>query len=112
MKYTATAIIVIAALAAAFFFYEQAEAPTGEGTEAIEASFACANGTHIDARFIDEAVELTLSDGRSETLPRAISASGARYANADESLVFWNKGDTAFIQEGDATTYRDCVVAQ
>jgi membrane-bound inhibitor of C-type lysozyme len=29
-----------------------------------------------------------------------MSGSGARYANADESFVFWNKGDTAFITEG------------
>jgi len=41
---------------------------------------------------------------------QAISASGARYANTDESIVFWNKGDTAFIQEGDVTTYENCVV--
>jgi membrane-bound inhibitor of C-type lysozyme len=40
-----------------------------------------------------------------------ISGSGARYANADESIVFWNKGDTAFITEGadDAMTFEDCV---
>jgi membrane-bound inhibitor of C-type lysozyme len=46
-------------------------------------------------------------------LPQVISGSGARYANADESFVFWNKGDTAFITEGpddnDNMTYKDCV---
>ena len=36
---------------------------------------------------------------------------GARYANADESFVFWNKGDTAFVTEGaaDTMTFKDCV---
>jgi membrane-bound inhibitor of C-type lysozyme len=44
-------------------------------------------------------------------LPQVISGSGARYANADESFVFWNKGDTAFVTEGsdDNMTYKDCV---
>ena len=31
-----------------------------------------------------------------------MSGSGARYANKDESFVFWNKGNTAFITEGAA----------
>ena len=46
------------------------------------------------------------------TVPHAISASGARYAKPDESFVFWNKGDTAFITEGanSAETYSACVL--
>ena len=47
-----------------------------------------------------DSVELKLSDGRSLKIPQAMSGSGARYANTDESFVFWNKGDTAFITEG------------
>jgi membrane-bound inhibitor of C-type lysozyme len=45
------------------------------------------------------------------SLPQAMSGSGARYANKDESFVFWNKGNTAFITEGAAgeETYSDCV---
>jgi membrane-bound inhibitor of C-type lysozyme len=45
-------------------------------------------------------------------LPQTISASGARYANDDESVVFWNKGDTAFMTEGASAhiTYKDCKV--
>ncbi len=43
-----------------------------------------------------------------------MSGSGARYANKDETFVFWNKGDTAFITEGknDNQTYSDCVTAK
>ena len=35
----------------------------------------------------------------------------ARYANADESFIFWSKGDTAFIEEGPSQTqtYKGCV---
>jgi membrane-bound inhibitor of C-type lysozyme len=53
-------------------------------------------------------VSLTLSDGRKLTLPQAMSGSGARYANAGESVVFWNKGNTSFIEEKGKTTYDGC----
>ena len=43
-------------------------------------------------------------------VPQAMSASGARYANKDETFVFWNKGDTAFVTEGKdgKETYSGC----
>jgi len=57
-------------------------------------------------------VALKLGDGRSITLPQTISADGGRYANADESFVFWSKGNGAFITEKNLnnTTYKNCVV--
>jgi len=56
-------------------------------------------------------VKIVLSDGRNFNLPQTISASGARYANGDETFVFWNKGDTAFITEGtdNTETFSNCV---
>lgn len=53
-------------------------------------------------------VMITLSDGRTMTLPQTISADGARYANPDESFVFWSKGTGAFVMENDAQTYANC----
>ena len=82
--------------------------------ETIRAKFACGDGKAIEAIFDNGAearVRLSLSDGRHLVLPQARSASGARYANRDESFVFWNKGDTAFIEEHGTTTYRACAVA-
>ena len=72
------------------------------------------NGKTIDASFYADSVNLKLSDGRSLKLPQAMSGSGARYANKDESWVFWNKGDTAFITEGadGKETYSGCVVVK
>ena len=73
--------------------------------------YTCANGRVIEARFIlDEPgrVKLRLSDGRKLELPQAFAASGARYANAKETFVFWTKGDDAFIVEEEILTYRDC----
>lgn len=81
----------------------------------IRAHFACAESKSIDATFVNGAassVTLTLSDGRKLSLPQARSGSGARYANADESFVFWNKGNTAFVDEGGKTTYADCVTSR
>lgn len=75
--------------------------------------FTCDGGNQISATFYttdDKFVDLNMSDGRKMSVPRAISASGARYANASESFVFWNKGDTAFVQENGVTTISNCVL--
>ncbi|MEK7635372.1 MAG: MliC family protein [Patescibacteria group bacterium] len=78
-------------------------------------SFTCDAAKSIIATFYigdDKLVDLKLSDGKNISVPRAISASGARYANQDESFVFWNKGDTAFITEGASSTmtFSNCVL--
>jgi hypothetical protein len=91
-------------------------------------SYSCAGNKTISAAFYQGAtkpapspdqppipggsVALQFSDGRSLFLPQTISADGGRYANADESIVFWSKGDTAFVTEGDPNneTYKDCIV--
>ncbi|MDB5260494.1 MAG: hypothetical protein JWN37_725 [Candidatus Nomurabacteria bacterium] len=75
-------------------------------------TFNCSQGKSIMATFYpenDTEVHVMLSDGRMLLLPHAMSGSGARYANTDESIVFWNKGNTAFITEGTSTTYENCV---
>lgn len=72
-------------------------------------TFACADNKTVQGIFFKDRVELNLSDKRSMLLLQAISASGARYANSDESFVFWNKGNTAFIDEKGIVTFKDCV---
>jgi membrane-bound inhibitor of C-type lysozyme len=56
-------------------------------------------------------VVLTLPGGKRLTLPQTLSGSGIRYANSDESFVFWSKGNTAFVEEGPnhTQTYSGCV---
>lgn len=71
--------------------------------------FTCDDQKEIDATFHSDKVDLKLSDDRVMTLPEATSASGARYANADETIVFWNKGETAFITEKDVETFSNCI---
>jgi membrane-bound inhibitor of C-type lysozyme len=89
------------------------DAPTAAAPaqKSIRARFVCSGGRSIEATFVSGAnshVQLVLSDGRKLSVPQARSASGARYANADESFVFWNKGNTAFIEEAGKTTYGGC----
>jgi membrane-bound inhibitor of C-type lysozyme len=53
---------------------------------------------------------IVLSDGRSMTLKQTISADGVRYANSDESFVFWTKGNGALVLENNQQqTYIGCV---
>lgn len=41
--------------------------------------------------------EISLNGGPAIPLMQTLSASGVRYANADESFVFWNKGEEALV---------------
>ncbi|MFZ5779281.1 MAG: MliC family protein [Pseudomonadota bacterium] len=86
--------------------------------------YACAHGKSLSAQYFQGPsrtaadgrpipggrVVLTLDDGRRLTLPQTLSGSGIRYANADETVVFWSRGDTAFIEEGPghAVSYEGC----
>ncbi|MCX6789333.1 MAG: MliC family protein [Candidatus Gribaldobacteria bacterium] len=54
-------------------------------------------------------VQLILSDGRQLNLPQTISASGIRYATTSEDLIFWSKGNGAFITENNVQTYSGCI---
>jgi membrane-bound inhibitor of C-type lysozyme len=73
--------------------------------------YSCADDKTIEATYFSDKVDLALGDGRTMSLPQTMSGSGIRYANADESFVFWSKGGTAFATEGDADkpTFADCV---
>lgn len=58
-------------------------------------------------------VKIVLSDGRNFNLAKTISADGGRYANPDESFVFWDKGNTALVLENGAEKdYKNCLIAE
>ena len=79
-----------------------AETPVAEKPIA-EADFSCDDDKSIkgDLLLRTRSISRSAMAGRLSCL-QTISGSGARYATADDSLVFWNKGNTAFITEGDA----------
>jgi membrane-bound inhibitor of C-type lysozyme len=100
--------IAVAALALASFAF--VPAAMAEDPIAI-VKYKCADNKTVDAAYYKDQVEIRLSDGRDVTLPQVEAGSGIRYANADESLVFWSKGEGAFVTEGDPNkpTYDNCV---
>ena len=94
--------------------------------ENAKAVYGCSDNKTIHAYFYDSSpqdqrpegppiptgsVRLSLSDGRELNLRQTISASGIRYANPDESIVFWSKGNTAFMEEDGVEIYQNCVVS-
>ena len=122
----AVAIIIIVIIAGSFA--TRRPAPLKSPTRPpIVATFSCNQGKTIKAVFYPGepqlpvnpneppipggSVSVVLSDGRSMTLAQTISADGGRYANADESFVFWNKGNGALVLEnGKEVNYTGCIV--
>ena len=108
---SARALAVIGALVLAGGL--QLPAGIARADEAVNiVTFACAGDQTIHAVFYSDAVHLDLSDGRNIDLPQTMSGSGIRYANKDESFVFWSKGNTAFVTEGadGKETFSDCIL--
>lgn len=71
------------------------------------ATFSCDGGSSITAAFSQSSVALTLSDGRTMTLPQIQAADGAQYQQG--TTLFVNKGDEAFLQEAGVNTYTNCI---
>lgn len=103
-------------------FVQNKSSGTTESTAPVASvTYSCDAGKTVDAVYYEGktipaatpdtpptpggSVKLSLSDMRSFTLHQTISASGVRYATADESFVFWNKGNTASVAEAGKTPY-------
>lgn len=117
------AVILVLIIAGGLFYYFKTK-NTEDFSKIAQASYYCKNNKKIDATFFKGEpkpvkqgempiptgkVELKLSDGRDLILPQTISASGIRYANNDESLIFWNEGNGAFILENNVQTFMSCI---
>jgi membrane-bound inhibitor of C-type lysozyme len=99
---------------------------TQKQAEKVEVTYACNEGKTIDATMYagelvppkneGDAPTLTgkatvlLSDGRTLDLKQTISADGVRYANTDESFIFWTKGNGALVLENNQEkSYIGCI---
>jgi hypothetical protein len=70
-------------------------------------NFYCEEGD-FTARFSSSSVKVLFkNDNKEINFSQAVSGSGARYESG--SLEFWNKGDNAFINDGDKNIYTNCV---
>lgn len=107
-KYIVGIIFIILITGAGYYFLKMG-GTTKQPLNTV--TYVCLENKTITAKYFEDSVDLTLSDGRNFTLPHAVSADGARYANPDEAVVFWNKGNGAFITEGgnpDNMTFKNC----
>jgi membrane-bound inhibitor of C-type lysozyme len=127
---TRITILTLAVIAAilVFFVVERARAPgVNAGKKLITTvAYACNEGKTISANYYQGedkpaaspnmpptpsgSVDLALSDGRMLSLQQTISADGTRYANNDESFVFWSKGNGALVLQNNVEkSYIGCV---
>lgn len=107
--YSQIAAIVLFLLVFVIGFYVGMRYEFSKIPEVVE--YSCLNKKTLGAQYYKDKVHLGLSDGREYTLPQVKAASGIRYANSDESIVYWSKGKTSFLQENSHTTYIDCAEA-
>lgn len=98
-------IVVAIIVAFGIFFYRQQSLIPGTAPE----KFICSDGKFIDAVFQNDIASLTLSDDRAMDLPKVVSTDGVRYANDDESIIFWIKDGGASMQENGTKTFDNCV---
>jgi len=102
-------------LGAGYVLWSRDARVSGAGDSALRtseilgvASYVCEDEKTIEAAYGNLQATLTLGDGREYTLEQTVAASGIRYANEGEQIVFWSKGDEAFLQEDGVTTYANC----
>lgn len=101
-------VIAILVIAGAIFFAtqnkneiaKQVSVSYSNGTDSVKASFDNKKGT----------VTFTHPSLGTVTLPQAISGSGARYANQDETIVFWEHQGEATITKNGAEVFKGLLV--
>lgn len=85
--------------------------PSPEEVQTLqEQMLVCTDGTEIDVAWRSNDSVIVTLDGVPYELPQVISASGARYANSDESFVFWNNGNESMILVDDELVHEGCRV--
>ncbi len=124
-SYAVVILVILIGVVAYAFVHTKNTAQVVQST--LSASYICNEGKTISALYTQGpdqpaatpgqppaptgTVALTLSDGRTMTLNHTVSADGGRYANADESFVFWDKGNGALVLENNQEkSYTGCIV--
>lgn len=106
-----TVLIVVIIAVAVLAWYLSGRPEEGKPLDAEAYLFVCDNSRSVVALYQegdDGEVELRLSHSPSASLAQSVSASGAKYASADEDLTFWNKGEEATVTENGRITYSGC----
>ena len=117
--------IIIVAGAVIFLVLHYRKAPEATEQPIATALYSCNGNKIITAEYYQGdspkavegqppvptgSVKLAFGD-KNMTLAQTISADGARYANTDESFVFWSKGNGAMVLEiGEEKNYKGCII--
>ena len=98
-------VVLILLIAGALYLANRA--PRNEMSNPITALYSDGSIT-VAATFNndEETVTVTYNSLGTVTLPRAVSASGVRYANVDESIVFWEHQGEATISQGGKVVFQ------
>jgi len=62
------------------------------------AVYTCDGDKKLHAVFMKDVMFIKIQDGATYILPWAMSGSGARYANKDQSIIFHTKASGAFLR--------------
>jgi len=88
------------------YFLNPETTDTGNGNSFI---FDCPSGVEIKISYDKESDSASLFiDGEEYKIHPVISASGARYANDDESVIFWEHQGEAIVEMNGETAYEGC----
>lgn len=124
LKKSVIALVIILLALAVYFIIKGVDSPAVVTTKVIgNANYLCVDQKRIDATYyesdqstassgeaiINGRVELSLSDGRSVTLAQVSADSGLKYTDANESIIFWNRGAWVIFTENGEETYRGCL---
>lgn len=71
-------------------------------------TYLCEEGKSFEVAIDGSTARIYLDNENDYSLKHVMSASGAKYANTDETIIFWSKGSEAFILENDERTYTEC----
>lgn len=122
--------LVVILLAVGGWYLWQNSAATNNQILIQTVAYACDEGKTITATYYEGpeaperepgesptptgSVEVSLDGGATMPLAQTISASGVRYANADESFIFWNKGNEALVMHNNEMdlAYTNCVAQE
>lgn len=108
-KILAIGLVVIFLIIGGWVIWKEKKSDTELVTDENKVVTLYSNETsEIKAIFNNEEgrVTFTQADLGTVTLPHAVSASGARYANEDESIVFWEHQDEVTITKNGKEVFR------
>lgn len=94
-------VVVLLVIAGTVFFFTKSDRVELPPINSDSVTYTDGDAV-VEAAFVSDAVTFSHPSVGTVTLPQAIAASGTRYANSDESLVFWeHQGEVTITHEGE-----------